>query len=97
MFDVTCQSGRYDLSLFVDCEVGLIGASRRPATDSLRVLEVEKVEVLVTFTVALSEKLPLEESLKLIAKQGYQRLLVGDKVGMVIDPYGGKERISKRL
>ncbi|MCD6048624.1 MAG: excinuclease family protein [Verrucomicrobia bacterium] len=40
----------------------------------------EKVEVLVTFTVALSEKLPLEESLKLIAKQGYQRLLVGDKV-----------------
>ncbi|MGV3755967.1 MAG: excinuclease ABC subunit UvrA [Verrucomicrobiota bacterium] len=42
--------------------------------------DVEKVEVLVTFTVALSEKLPLEESLKLIAKQGYQRLLVGDKV-----------------
>ncbi len=42
--------------------------------------DVERVEVLVTFTVALSEKLPLEESLKLIAKQGYQRLLVGDKV-----------------
>ncbi len=40
----------------------------------------EKFEVLVTFTVALSEKLPLEESLKLISKQGYQRLLVGDKV-----------------
>jgi len=37
-------------------------------------------EVLVTFTVALSEKLAVEESLKLIAKQGYQRLLVGDKV-----------------
>ena len=48
LFDVTCQSGRYDLSLFVDCEVGLIGASRRPATDSLRVLEVEKVEVLTS-------------------------------------------------
>jgi excinuclease ABC subunit A len=37
-------------------------------------------EVLVVFVVGLSEKLPLEESLKLIAKQGYQRLLVGDKV-----------------
>lgn len=42
--------------------------------------DVEKLEVLVTFTVALSEKLPLKESLALIAKQGYQRLLVGDKV-----------------
>ena len=25
------------------------------------------------------------------------RVLVGDKVGMVIDPYGGRARISKRL
>lgn len=25
------------------------------------------------------------------------RVLVGDKVGMTIDPYGGKARISKRL
>ncbi len=25
------------------------------------------------------------------------RLLVGDRVGMVIDPYGGKARISKRM
>ena len=25
------------------------------------------------------------------------RVLVGDKVGMVIDPYGGKARISKRI
>lgn len=46
LFEVTCQSGRYDLSLFVDCEVGLIGASRRPNFESLRVLEVEKIEVL---------------------------------------------------
>lgn len=37
-------------------------------------------EVLVAFTVGLSEKLPLGESLKLIAKQGYQRLLAGDKI-----------------
>ena len=46
LFEVTCQSGRYDLSLFVDCEVGLIGASRRPNFERLRVLDVEKVEVL---------------------------------------------------
>jgi len=25
------------------------------------------------------------------------RVLVGDKVGMIIDPYGGKARINKRL
>ncbi len=25
------------------------------------------------------------------------RVLVGDKVGMVFDPYGGKARITKRL
>ncbi len=25
------------------------------------------------------------------------RVLVGDKVGMVTDPYGGKARITKRL
>src|SRR5262247_2891555 len=32
-------------------------------------------EVLITFDIPLSEKLSLEESLSLIAKQGYQRLL----------------------
>lgn len=42
--------------------------------------DTEKAEVLVTFNVALSEKLAVEESLKLIAKQGYQRLLVDGKV-----------------
>jgi translation initiation factor IF-1 len=25
------------------------------------------------------------------------RVLVGDRVGMIIDPYGGKARINKRL
>lgn len=25
------------------------------------------------------------------------RVLVGDKVGMIMDPYGGKARITKRL
>jgi excinuclease ABC subunit A len=37
-------------------------------------------EVLITFDLPLSEKLSLEESLALIAKQGYQRLLIGDQV-----------------
>lgn len=46
LFEVTCQSGRYDLSLFVDFELGLIGSSRRPNFESLRVLDVEKIEVL---------------------------------------------------
>lgn len=33
-------------------------------------------EVLITFSLPLSEKLPLDESLALVAKQGYQRVLV---------------------
>ncbi|MCO5052672.1 MAG: excinuclease ABC subunit UvrA [Verrucomicrobiae bacterium] len=37
-------------------------------------------EVLITFEVPLSEKLSLAESLALIAKQGYQRLLVNGEV-----------------
>jgi len=40
----------------------------------------QKSEVLVTFDVPLSEKLPLTESLALIAKQGYQRLLLDGKI-----------------
>jgi excinuclease ABC subunit A len=39
-----------------------------------------KSEVLITFDLALSEKLSLEESLALVSKQGYQRLLVEGKV-----------------
>jgi len=37
-------------------------------------------EALVTFTVPLSDKLPLGESLELVARQGYQRLLAGNRV-----------------
>jgi hypothetical protein len=37
-------------------------------------------EVLITFDLPLSEKLPLEESLALISKQGYQRILVGEEI-----------------
>ncbi len=39
-----------------------------------------KAEVLITFELPLSEKLSLEESLALVAKQGYQRLLLGDEI-----------------
>ena len=37
-------------------------------------------EVLVTFDLPLTEKLSLEESLALIAKQGYQRILAGGEI-----------------
>src|SRR6185295_8682164 len=37
-------------------------------------------EVLITFELPLSDKLPLGESLGLISRQGYQRLLVNSKV-----------------
>src|SRR2546426_556568 len=40
----------------------------------------EAPEVLVTFNLPLSEKLSLGESLTLIAKQGYQRLLWKDQI-----------------
>lgn len=43
---VTCDSGRYELDLFKDKEVGMIGSRRRPSADSLRVIDVEKIEIL---------------------------------------------------
>jgi hypothetical protein len=48
MYVVTCNSGRYDLPLFVDREVGLIGSRRH--TEGLRVLDVERIEVLAALT-----------------------------------------------
>jgi hypothetical protein len=45
---VSCNTGRYDLSLFVDREVGVIGPRRRPVSESLSVLDAERVEVLGT-------------------------------------------------
>ncbi len=42
-------------------------------------------EALITFDLALSEKLPLAESLKLIANQGYQRLLVNTAIVRIED------------
>lgn len=43
---VSCSSGRYDLGLFVGREIGINGPRRRPATESLSVLDVERLEVL---------------------------------------------------
>src|SRR6476660_2364780 len=37
-------------------------------------------DLLITFDLPLTEKLPLAESLALVAKQGYQRLLVGGAI-----------------
>ena len=42
--------------------------------------ETSLAECLITFTLPLSGKLPLQESLGLISKQGYQRLLVGPEI-----------------
>lgn len=43
---ITCNTGRYDLSLFIDREIGVTGPRRHPATESLSVLDVERLEVL---------------------------------------------------
>ena len=42
-------------------------------------------EILITFDLPLSEKLPLVESLALVARQGYQRLLVGTDIVRIED------------
>ena len=41
---------------------------------------MQNAECLITFDLPLSEKLSLPESLGLVAKQGYQRLLVGSEI-----------------
>ncbi len=43
---VTCASGRYDLALFLDREVGLIGPRRRPDAAGVSTFDVERIEVL---------------------------------------------------
>ena len=45
----------------------------------------ESPEFLITFELALSDKLSLEESLALVARQGYQRLLIGKAVVRIDD------------
>jgi hypothetical protein len=46
LFWLTCSSGRYDMELFDGVEVGLIGGKDRPNRESMRVVDVEKIEVL---------------------------------------------------
>ncbi len=46
---------------------------------------IPKPELLVTFDVPLAEKLPLAESLALISKQGYQRLLLNEDLIRIED------------
>lgn len=43
---LSCNTGRFDLSLFVGREVGVIGPRRRPIAALLSVLDVERIEVL---------------------------------------------------
>lgn len=45
---LSCNTGRFDLSLFVGREVGVIGPRRRPIAETLSVLDVERIEVLGT-------------------------------------------------
>ncbi|MGB3966529.1 MAG: SH3 domain-containing protein [Planctomycetota bacterium] len=48
LYLLSCNTGRYDLGIFVDHEVGVIGPRRRPLTESLSVLDIERLEVLGT-------------------------------------------------
>ena len=54
----------------------------------------EPSEILITFDVPLSDKLPLAESLALISKQGYQRLLVKDEIVRLDDFQSATHRPS---
>lgn len=47
-YEVACSNNRYDLGLFVDCEVAVIGPRRRPMTSAMSVIDVERLEVLGT-------------------------------------------------
>ncbi|MCA8973666.1 MAG: hypothetical protein KDC98_03045, partial [Planctomycetes bacterium] len=46
LYNVTCSTGRYELAMFIDCELGLNGPRRRPSSESFSVLDVERIEVL---------------------------------------------------
>jgi excinuclease ABC subunit A len=50
-----------------------------------RVASAEPAEALITFQLPLAEKLSLADSLALVQKQGYQRLLVEDEVVRIED------------
>src|SRR5438874_11854013 len=54
-------------------------------------------ELLITFDLPLTEKLSLEESLALIAKQGYQRLLIEGKIARLDEAASLPPRHSSRV
>src|SRR5690606_17040068 len=57
-----------------------ISSNKDKVRDEVELVPGNVSEILITFDIALSEKLSIEESLALISKQGYQRLLVGDEI-----------------
>jgi excinuclease ABC subunit A len=56
--------------------------------DEVELVPATISEILVTFDIPLSEKISLEESLALISKQGYQRLLVGNEILRIEESLG---------
>jgi hypothetical protein len=50
LFYVTCSSGKYDLEDFLNREIGLIGTPKNVEGFPVRVVDVEKVEVLSNFS-----------------------------------------------
>ncbi len=56
-----------------------------------------KSEILITFDLPLSEKLSLEESLALVAKQGYQRLLLDGQILRLEDAPSRNTQHATRL
>src|SRR5690606_27795468 len=57
----------------------------------------QSAEFLITFDVPLSEKLPLADSLGLIAKQGYQRLLIDGQIARLDDVLANASHHASRL
>lgn len=47
---LSCNTGRFDLALFVGREVGVIGPRRQPPGDAMGTLDVERIEVLGAMT-----------------------------------------------
>lgn len=46
LYHITCTTQRYDLSLYVDCEIAVQGPQRRPSGEAFSLLDAERVEVL---------------------------------------------------
>ena len=68
----------------------------KSSNSQLSILNSQPAEFLVTFELPLSEKLSIQESLALIAKQGYQRLLVRGKILRLDEVAAEAERPGKQ-